>query len=225
VAMVIQASVGLMQPAARLYGVYDWIVERPEVARVGGRLLWGADTTLFYDALATVADAPAGGTLLDVPCGGGVAFRSLPAERDFRYIAADLDERMLDRARAEARRRGATGVEFMRADVTALPLDDASVDLCLTSAGLHCFPDPAAALAEIGRCLRPGGRLVATMAVRGAGARQDAAIALYRRIGIFGPGGTEQDYERWARAAGLEEVRLERSGAIARIDAKRRDTS
>jgi ubiquinone/menaquinone biosynthesis C-methylase UbiE len=154
-----------------------------------------------------------------------VAFRSLPAELDCRYIAADLDARMLDRARAEARRRGTNGIEFVRADVTALPLDDAAVDLCLTSAGLHCFPDPAGALAEMARCLRPGGRLVATMAVRGAGARQDAAIALYRRIGIFGPGGTGQDYERWARAAGLEDVRLRQSGAIARIDARRRGTS
>jgi ubiquinone/menaquinone biosynthesis C-methylase UbiE len=219
-----------MQPAARLYGVYDWIVERPEVARLGGRLLWGADTTLFYGAHAAIAEAPAGGTVLDVPCGGGVAFRSLPAGRDLRYIAADLDERQLDRARAEARRRGATGIEFVRADVGALPLDDDSVDLCLTSAGLHCFPEPAGALTEIARCLRPGGRLVATMVVRGAGARQDAAIALYQRIGIFGPGGTAQDYRAWALAAGFAEVRLERSGALARMDAwwrapKRRGTS
>jgi ubiquinone/menaquinone biosynthesis C-methylase UbiE len=214
-----------MQPAARLYGVYDWIVERPGIARVGGRLLWGADTALFYDALAAIAEAPAGGTVLDVPCGGGVAFRSLPAEGNVRYIAADLDEHMLDRARAEARRRGVNQIEFVRADVTALPLDDASVDLCLSSAGLHCFPDPSGALAEMGRCLRPGGRLVATMVVRGAGARRDAAIALYRRIGIFGPGGTTQDYRDWALAAGLADVHLERSGALARIDARRRGTS
>ena len=219
-----------MQPVARLYGVYDWIVERPQIARLGGRLLWGADAALFYDAHATVADAPAGGVVLDVPCGGGVAFRRLPAKRDFRYVAADLDELMLDRARAEARRRGVNDIEFVRADVTALPLEDASVDLCVSSAGLHCFPDPADALAEMARCLRPGGRLVATVAVRGAGARQDAAIALYRRIGIFGPGGTAQDYRRWALEAGLADVRLERSGALARMDAwkpapKRRGTS
>jgi ubiquinone/menaquinone biosynthesis C-methylase UbiE len=205
----------------RLYEVYDWAVERPAVARVAGKLLWGADARLFYDALATVADAPPGSSVLDVPCGGGVAFRSLPKDLNFSYIAADLDERMLMRARAEARRRGVEGIEFVRADVTALPFPDAGLDLCLTSAGLHCFPDPAGALVEMARCLRPGGRLVGTMAVRGAGVRQDAAIGLYRRIGIFGPGGTAQDYERWARAAGLVDVRLECSGAIARIDAVR----
>jgi ubiquinone/menaquinone biosynthesis C-methylase UbiE len=210
-----------VKPADRLYEVYDWIVERPGVARVGGKLLWGTDTRLFYEALAAVAHTPPGTTVLDVPCGGGVAFRRLPSDRDFHYLAADLDERMLERARAEARRRGLRDIEFVRADVTALPLPDASVDLCLTSAGLHCFPDPTGALAEMARCLRPGGRLVGTMAVRGAGARQDAAIALYRRIGIFGPGGTAEDYEGWARAAGLTDVRLECSGAIARIDAVR----
>ncbi len=75
--------------------------------------------------------------------------------------------------------------------MAALPLDGAGVGLCLTSAGLHCFPEPAAARAVMARCVRPGGRLVATMAVKGAGPRQDGLIALYRRLGIFGPTGLD----------------------------------
>lgn len=71
------------------------------------------------------------------------------------------------------------------------------------------------------RCLRPGARLVGTAAVRGAGARQDALIGLYRRIGVFGQVGTADDVRAWAAGAGLEEVRLQRSGAILRLDARR----
>jgi SAM-dependent methyltransferase len=36
-----------------------------------------------------------GQTVLDAPCGGGAAFRSLPADRDVRYLAIDIDETML----------------------------------------------------------------------------------------------------------------------------------
>jgi ubiquinone/menaquinone biosynthesis C-methylase UbiE len=205
----------------RLYGIYDAVAERPQVARVFGRLMWGTDTRLFYGAHAEVAGVPDGATILDVPCGGGPAFRHLPRGRTGRYLAVDLEERMLDRARAEAARRGLDGIEFVQASVEALPFDDATADLCLTSAGLHCFPDPAAALAEMGRCLRPGGRLVGTTAVNRTRARHDALIALYRRIGVFGPGGAVDDYRRWAANAGLDQVRFERSGAIVRIDAVR----
>lgn len=212
-----------MGTSDRLYAVYDAVAERPGVARLFGRVMWGTDTELFYGALREVAAVPPGATVLDVPCGGGVAFRHLARNAGVRYLAADLEPRMLERARAEARRRGVSGIEFLQADVTDLPPEDASVDFCLSSAGLHCFPDPAGAMAEIARCLRPGARLVATAAVRGAGRRQDALIALYRRLGIFGPGGTADDLARWAHQAGLGDVRVRRSGAIARLDAVRGD--
>jgi ubiquinone/menaquinone biosynthesis C-methylase UbiE len=205
----------------RLYGIYDAVAERPQLARVLGRLMWGTDTRLFYGVHAEVAGVPDEATILDVPCGGGPAFRHLPPGRPGRYLAVDLEERMLDRARAEAERRGLNGIEFVQASVEAMPVDDATADLCLTSAGLHCFPDPAAALAEMGRCLRPGGRLVGTTVVNGTGTLYDARIALYRRMGVFGPGGTVDDYRRWAASAGLDQVRIERSGAIVRIDAVR----
>jgi ubiquinone/menaquinone biosynthesis C-methylase UbiE len=205
----------------RLYGIYDAVAERPQLARVFGRLMWGTDTRLFYGAHEEVARVPEDATILDIPCGGGPAFRYRRPGRPGRYLAVDLEDRMLDRARGEAARRGLEGIEFVQAGVEAMPFDDATADFCLTSAGLHCFPDPAAALAEMARCLRPGGRLVGTTAVNGSGRRQDALIALYRRMGVFGPGGTVQEYRRWAAGAGLDRVRIERSGAIARIDAVR----
>lgn len=205
----------------RAYAVYDAAVERPAVARVFGRLVWGADTNIFYGAHAEVANVAAGATVLDVPCGGGVAFRQFPRQAA-RYVAVDLEQRMLERARAEAGRLGLSDrIEIVQADVTQLPLGAGEVDLCLSSAGLHCFPDPRGAVAEMARCLKPGGRLVITMAVRGAGTRQDALIAFYRRTGIFARGGTAADLEGWACAAGLSGVTVRQSGAIARLDARR----
>lgn len=205
----------------RLYTVYDAAVERPALARVFSAAMWGADARLFYGALEEVGGLKSGATVLDVPCGGGVALRHLHPEHGLRYLAVDLEPRMLERARAEARRRGVGGIEFIQADVARLPFEDASVDFCLSSAGLHCFPQPAAALAEMARCLRRGAPLVCTAAVRGAGARQDRLIALYRRMGVFGEVGTRDDVRGWAAGAGFSDLRLRRSGAIVRLDARR----
>ncbi len=199
---------------------YDFFARRERMARVGGLLLWVTDTRLLYRSLAAISDAPEGSAILDVPCGGGIAFRALRPEQRVRYVAADLSPGMLRRARREAERRGLRQVELMEADVEALPFDGASFDLCVCLNSLHCFTDPAAALREIGRCLRPGGRLIGDAAVRGRGARFDFTIRLYERRGIFGPCGTEADLKGWLAGAGFEDVRLRLSGAVAYFEAR-----
>jgi hypothetical protein len=57
--------------------------------------------------------------------------------------------------------------------------------------------------------------------VRGTGRRHDALIALFGRLGVFGPSGTEADLGRWMRAAGLSEIEIVRSGALVRFGARR----
>src|SRR4051794_13285007 len=198
---------------------YDFFVERERLARVGGLLAWGTDTRLLYGSLDAPPSMPGGSAILDVPCGGGLAFRALRPDQRVRYVAADISPGMLRRARREAQRRGLDQIELMEADVESLPFEDQSFDLCVCLNSLHCFPDPAAGVRDIGRCLRPGGRLIGDAAVLGRGARFDALIGLYRRRGIFGPGGTAADLERWLADAGLERTRLELSGAVAYFEA------
>jgi ubiquinone/menaquinone biosynthesis C-methylase UbiE len=200
---------------------YDFFVERERLARVGGRIAWGTDTSLLYRSLEAISSMPDGAAILDVPCGGGVAFRALRPEQCLRYVAVDLSPGMLRRARREARQRALPQIEFIEGDVESLPFDDASFDLCVCLNSLHCFPDPAAGLTEIGRCLKPGGRLIGDAALRGQGKRFDFVIDLYSRRGIFGPGGTASDLERWLAEAGFEDVRLRLSGAVGYFNASR----
>ena len=165
--------------------------------------------------------SPTATAILDVPCGGGVAFRGLRPGQNLRYVAADLSPVMLDRARAEAERRGIDWVEFAEADVEALPFEDGTFDLCVTYTGLHCFPDPARAVAEMARVLRPGGELRGTAVLTGAGLRQDAAVRMMRLAGLFGPSGTLAELKSWLTAAGLAEVSAQRDGALAYFSGRR----
>jgi SAM-dependent methyltransferase len=164
---------------------------------------------------------PPGSAILDIPCGGGVAFRGLRPGQDVRYVAADVSPAMLERARREADRRGLARIEYLEADVAALPFDDGEFDLCVTFTGLHCFPDPETAVAELARCLRPGGRLVGSALLTGSGLRYEPMIVFGRLGGLMGPGGSADDVQRWLAAAGLQDVALERSGALGYFSARR----
>jgi ubiquinone/menaquinone biosynthesis C-methylase UbiE len=184
-----------------------------------GRVFWGGDTQAYYESMAAIGETAAGGMIVDCPCGAGPAFRALDPGREVRYVAADLSPAMLRRARERAARRDLSGIEFVEARAEELPLEDASADLFLSFWGLHCFPDPAGAVAEIGRVLKPGGRLVGASFVRGPSLRQRLTLRPHR--GDFGPMGTEADLLGWLAAAGLEPSRKGRSGLYMFFEARR----
>jgi SAM-dependent methyltransferase len=200
-------------------GAYDFGVEREWFARPAGLALWGTDTRMFYDSFRTIGELPDGSAVLDVPCGGGVALRGLRPSQSVRYVAADISTDMLGRARARAAALGRDDIEFVEADIERIPFDDNEFDLCVSFNGLHCLPDPAAAIREISRCIKPGGRLVGDSLVRGAGLRQDLAFSVLRRAGVFGAGGTVDELRGWLTDARLRVDRLERSGAVAHFTA------
>jgi ubiquinone/menaquinone biosynthesis C-methylase UbiE len=201
--------------------MYQAGVKHDGVATVGAWAMWGADMRCMFADVERLADTPAGASVLDIPCGGGFAFRGLRPGQAVQYVAADISAYMLGQARAEAGRRGVQdAIDFAQADVTALQFPDASFDLCVTYNGLHCLPDPRAALGELSRVLRPGGTLRGTSCVRGRGPRKDAIIAMSRRAGAFGNPPHTGEIEKWLTEFGLDVVTLERSGAIEFFEAR-----
>lgn len=201
--------------------VYAFGVERAWIARPAGYALWGTDANRFYDATGVLGELPDGAAVLDIPCGGGVALRGLRPGQQLRYVAADISPDMLTRARRRAGQLGLDHIEFRAADIEAMPFADGEFDLCVSFNGLHCLPDPAAAVAEIARCLKPGGRLVGDSVVRGAGWRHDRVIDVFRRAGAFGVGGTIDELRGWLTDAGLTIESLEPSGAVVHFTATR----
>jgi SAM-dependent methyltransferase len=200
----------------RIYGFY---IERERLSRVIAATVWGGDIRPFYASMRAVGEVPDGGVIVDAPCGAGVAFRALRPKQRVRYVALDLSPRMLERARRCARELGLRQVEFVEGDAQSVPVQDGGADLFLSYWGLHCFPRPDEAVAEIARCLRPGGRVVGSMITRGRTRRHRLIVRPGR--GGFGPGGTADDLRRWLADSAMSEATVEESGLFAYFEARK----
>ncbi len=101
---------------------------------------------------------PPGGIALDVGSGPGNVTASLAraAGPDGLALGVDISEAMLQRA---VRNEAGPQVGFIKADAQRLPFRDNAFDAVISTAVLQLVPNPAAALAEMARVLRPGGRL------------------------------------------------------------------
>lgn len=99
---------------------------------------------------------------LDVAAGPGTVTMAL-AERGARVSACDLSRAMVERLLARAGELGFSAqVDARVADAQALPYPDRSFDAAASNFGVIFAPDVAAALAELVRVTRPGGRLAMT---------------------------------------------------------------
>lgn len=107
--------------------------------------------------VAAVEPAPTD-RALDVGTGGGHAALALaPAVAS--VAAIDPTPEMLTVAGRLAAERGITNVTFTLATADALPFPDATFDIAISRFSVHHWPQPDAAFREIGRVVRPGGRL------------------------------------------------------------------
>ena len=123
--------------------------------------LWQAQLADARERLLACAGLAPGDDVLDVACGTGlVAFAAArTVGRAGHVIGVDLSERMVEAARQRSRERNVPNTTFLRMDAGQLALPDASFDAALCALGLMYVPEPAAALAEMRRVLRPGGRV------------------------------------------------------------------
>ncbi|MBS4752430.1 arsenite methyltransferase [Nocardioides sp. zg-ZUI104] len=108
-----------------------------------------------------VADLRPGQRVLDLGSGGGIDVL-LSARRvggtGFAY-GVDMTDEMLDLARANAAKAGATNVEFLKGTIEDVPLPDASVDVVISNCVINLSVDKPQVISEMFRVLTPGGRI------------------------------------------------------------------
>jgi arsenite methyltransferase len=98
--------------------------------------------------------------VLDIGCGAG--FDTLLAARQVgpqgRVIAVDMTEAMLEKAREGATTLGLDNVEVRRGFAEEIPAFDESIDVVISNGVINLCPDKMAAMREVCRVLKPGGR-------------------------------------------------------------------
>jgi ubiquinone/menaquinone biosynthesis C-methylase UbiE len=202
-----------------LGAAYSAYMERPWVSSRISRVVWGGDTRPYYASMSAAAEVPPGGTIVDCPCGAGPAMRAIPAEVN--YVGVDLSPSMLRRARGRAAVRRLASAEFVEADAAMIPLPAGCADLLFSFWGLNCFVDPAAALLEAARILKPDCRLVGSSFLRGTDTLRQRFF-IRPNVGDFGPLGTQAEIESWLADAGLAPTGANRSGPFLFFEARKR---
>lgn len=156
-------------------------------------------------------DLPAGAPILEVGCGDGAFTTELARYSPF-VTALDLSASQI-----EENRRRFPGISFAQHDVAEpLPFPDAAFDVAWCSEVLEHLFDPAFALREMHRVLRPGGRLLVTVPYHGG--LKNVLIALFKWDEHFTPSNphlrffTPRTLSRITRAAGFEDLRVKSCG-------------
>ncbi|QSR26079.1 SAM-dependent methyltransferase [Nocardioides aromaticivorans] len=134
-------------------------------------------------ALAALAPQP-GETAVDVGSGTGAEVRRLAAAVGESGRAVGIEPHAGLRAVAEQRSAG-TGATFVDAEATALPFEDASVDMIRCERVFQHLTDPAGAVLEFARVLRPGGRVVVIDSDWGTAVQTPGDPDVVRRLADF----------------------------------------
>ncbi len=121
---------------------------------------WDAVNAGFNEPLLAAAAIGPCDRVVDIGCGAGATTR-LAARRAVggRALGLDLSAPMLARAREAARREDIGNVQFVQGDAQVHGFEPGRFDVVISRFGVMFFADPVAAFANIGRALRPGGRL------------------------------------------------------------------
>jgi len=158
-----------------------------------------------------LSDLQPGETVLDLGSGGGIDVL-LSAKRvgpSGKVYGLDMTDAMLQLARANQAKAGATNVEFLKGTIESIPLPDHTVDVVISNCVINLSSDKDAVLREAFRVLKPGGRFaVSDVVVRGdLPAEVRRSMELW--VGCIAGALTDAEYEKKLTSAGFADVTVE----------------
>ena len=143
---------------AAVRSMFDRIAPRYDLLN---RLLSAGSDVRWRRAAVDFLELPPGARVLDLCTGtADLLLEALGRDRGHRGVGIDLSLEMLLRGAQKLGRDGFRGSGLVQGDAERLPLRSACWDAALVAFGIRNVGDPEAALVEIVRVLRPGGRLV-----------------------------------------------------------------
>jgi arsenite methyltransferase len=155
-----------------------------------------------------VADLHEGETVLDLGSGGGIDV-ILSAKRVGPTGVAyglDMTDEMLALARRNADEAGIRNVHFLKGVIETVPLPAASVDVVISNCVINLSTDKAAVLAEVGRVLKPGGRIGISDVVAEDRLSPEERAERGSYVGCIAGALSSSEYEAGLEAAGFEDV-------------------
>jgi arsenite methyltransferase len=158
-----------------------------------------------------MADLQAGETVLDLGSGGGIdvllsAQRVGPTGLAF---GLDMTDEMLELARRNAAAAGAENARFLKGEIEAIPLADASVDVVISNCVINLSTDKAQVFAEIARVLRPDGRMSVSDVVADDELSTADRAARGDHAGCIAGALSFSEYAHGLAAAGLDRIELQ----------------
>src|SRR6476469_2548480 len=169
-----------------------------------------------------LAELREGEVVLDLGSGGGIdvllsARRVGPGGKAY---GLDMTDEMLTLAPENQREAGVANVEFLRGDIEAVPLPDASVDVIISNCVVNLAADKRKVLTEAYRVLKPGGRLaVSDVVIRGEMPDQvRSSMELW--VGCVAGALSEQEFHSLLLEAGFENIEIEPTRVYEFEDAK-----
>lgn len=146
---------GAIAEPATVRSMFDRIVPRYDL--MNHLMTFGMD--IRWRGMIAKRAAAMGDKVLDVATGTGDVAFAISGAGAREVIGLDFSPEMIAAAESKARKRNAP-VDFLIGDAMQLPFADGTFDACTVSFGLRNMPDYAAAIAEMTRVLRPGGRFI-----------------------------------------------------------------
>jgi SAM-dependent methyltransferase len=170
----------------------------------------GANMGLGCGAPVDHLDLKPGEVVLDLGSGGGIdAF--LAAKQvgpNGRVIGVDMTPEMIERARQNADSAGFDQVEFRLGRLEDLPVEDSSIDAVTSNCVINLVPDKQRVYDEIGRVLKPGGRLAISDVVLDGPLPESLASDLLAYVGCVAGAMQRDAYFAAVEAAGLTDVEI-----------------
>jgi SAM-dependent methyltransferase len=157
-----------------------------------------------------IGELQPGEVVLDLGSGGGIDC-FLAAKKvgpTGRVIGLDMTPDMIKLARRNARRIGATNVDFRYGEMEDIPLPDESVDVIISNCVINLSPDKDAVFAEAYRVLRPDGRMSISDIVVDGELPPSVRDRLDAWAGCIAGALDESDYLSKIRTAGFEGVEV-----------------